>query len=177
MYAKIKYILLVVLILFVAGHIFAQSNTVAGANDPGELKAFLHSFMNKQMEQLHVPGLVFVLVKDGKIFYAEGFGFANVEKQIAVVPEKTVFRVGSVSKFFTATAVMQLYESGKINLHSDVKTYLASFKLPNNYSQPVTVADLLRHTGGFDELYIGMRARTPDKIIPLGEYLASRMSP
>ena len=172
-----KYVLTFVFLMIFVAQGFAQSNDSSVPNNPEELKTFLHSFVKKQMEEFHVPGMVFVLVKDGKVFYAEGFGFANVEKQTAMIPDRTVFRAGSVSKLITATAVMQLYERGKIDLHKDVNTYLTQFKLPNNYPQPVTVADLLRHTGGFDEIFVGMHARTPEKLLPLGEYLGMRMSP
>ena len=148
-----------------------------GPTDPQELEAFLDAFFAEQVEKLHISGAVFVLVKDGEIFFAKGYGYADLENQTPVVPEKTVFRAGSVSKLFTATAVMQLYERGLLNLDDDVNKYLKHFQLEDNYPQPVTVANLLTHTGGFDERYIGMHARTSSDLIPLGQYLATRMPP
>ncbi|MBI1983477.1 MAG: beta-lactamase family protein, partial [Acidobacteria bacterium] len=89
-------------------------------HDLAALQTFLDNHFNKRMKELHVPGAAFVLVKDGKILFAKGYGYADLEKRTAVDPERTVFRVASVSKLFTATAVMQLAERGSINLDDDV---------------------------------------------------------
>lgn len=143
-----------------------------GLTDSKELEAFLDRFFAEYMPAEHIPGAVFVLVKDGKIFFSKGYGYADLEKQIPVIPEKTVFRVGSISKLFTTTAVMQLAERGKLNLNNDVNNYLDRFQLEDNYPQPVTVANLLTHTGGIDENFIGIAARSQAEIAPLGDYLA-----
>ena len=148
-----------------------------GPTDPQELEAFLDPFFAEQMEKLHIPGAVFLLVKDGEIFFTKGYGFADLEKKTPVVPDKTLFRVASISKLFTATAVMQLSEQGLLNLDDDVNKYLTLFQLEANYPTPVTVANLLTHTGGFDERFIGMAARSASKVVPLGPYLAARMPP
>src|SRR5579884_3030147 len=79
----------------------------------------------------------FVLVKDGKVIFSKGYGYANLEKQTPVNPDRTVFRVASVSKVFTATAVMQLAESGKLDLNRDVNLYLSRFKVKDPYPQLV----------------------------------------
>lgn len=125
------------------------------------------------MKELHIPGAVFILVKDGKVFFAKGYGYANHEKRTPVIPDKTIFRVGSISKLFTATAVMQVCERKQLKLEDDVK-YLRLFKLEDNYPQPVTFANLLTHTAGFDEHFIGQHAREISEVIPLGQYLATR---
>ena len=148
-----------------------------GPTDPVELEAFLNEFFARRMEELHIPGAVFVLVKDGEIFFAKGYGFADLEKQAPVIPDKTLFRVASLSKLFTATAVMQLYDRGLIDLDDDVNEYLRRFQLEDNYPEPVTFANLLTHTGGFDERYIGISARSESELVPLGQHLADRMPP
>ncbi|MFQ5892280.1 MAG: serine hydrolase domain-containing protein [Candidatus Methanofastidiosia archaeon] len=119
------------------------------------------------MKELHIPGAVFILVKDGEIFFAKGYGFANLEKKTPVIPDKTLFRVGSVSKLFTTTAIMQLYEKEMLNLDDDVNKYLRNFQLEDNYPQSVTIANLLTHTGGFDERLTGMAARSPSEVLRL----------
>ena len=144
-----------------------------GPTDPQELEAFLDAIFAEQMEKLHVPGAVFVLVKDGQIFFAKGYGFADIENQTPMVPDKTIFHGGSVSRLFTATAVMQLAERRLLNLDDDVNKHLNLFQLEDNYLQPVTVANLLTHTGGFEHRGIGSAARSESKVVPLGEYLAS----
>ena len=149
----------------------------AGLTDPEELEGFVDDFFKRQMEISHLPGAVFVLVKDGEIFFGKGYGYADLESQTRVVPEETIFLPGSVGKLFTATAVMQLVEQGKLELDRDVNDYLDDFQIPSTYPQPVTVGDLLTHTGGFDERLIGASAATPQELVPLGQYLAQNMPP
>jgi CubicO group peptidase (beta-lactamase class C family) len=86
-----------------------------------------------------------------------------------------MFHPGSVSKLFTWTAVMQLYEQGKLNLDADVNTYLKGFQIPATFPQPITLNHLLSHTPGFEDRSTGMMAREPRDLRPLGEFLASHM--
>jgi CubicO group peptidase (beta-lactamase class C family) len=146
-----------------------------GPTDAKELETFADAFFADQMEVSHLPGAVFVLVKDGEIFLAKGYGYADLDSQRAVVPDETLFLPGSIGKLFTALAVMQLVERGKINLDDDVNDYLDDFQIPSTYPQPVTVGDLLTHTAGFDERFIGEAVGTPEGLLPLGQYLAQNM--
>lgn len=161
----------------VAGAQCGELDQAPGSLDAKDLEAFLDRFFAEQMAKLHFPGAVFLLVRDGKVFLAKGYGYADLERKTPVVPDRTAFRVGSVSKLFTATAVMQLWEKRKLNLKDDVNRYLKSFQLASNYSKPVTINDLMTHTAGFDEQFIGKAARTPFDLISLGPYLARRMPP
>ncbi|MCP4164742.1 MAG: beta-lactamase family protein [Chloroflexi bacterium] len=149
----------------------------SGPTDPAELKAFLDAFFAEKMEAVHIPGAVVIFVKDGEIFLAKGYGLADLENQIQVDPNQTLFRAGSVSKLFTATAIMQLAEQGRLDLGDPANQYLEDFQLEDNYPDPVTVANLLTHTGGFDEQMAGMGTHDPSSVIPLGEYLAANMPP
>ncbi len=159
----------------------AKSACINGKIIPQELteqealETFLDDFFTEKMAALDVPGVAFVMVKDGEIFLVKGYGYADLEKQIPVDPETTVFRIGSTSKLFTATAVMQLVAEGKIDLDADVNRYLERFQIPDAYPEPVTMAHLLTHTGGFDERGIGTFSWTPGDMRPLGVYLAERM--
>jgi CubicO group peptidase (beta-lactamase class C family) len=159
---------------------FAQGlpTSPQGLTDPQELEAFLDEFFAKEMTKEHVPGAAVALVKDGKIFFSKGYGYADLEKKISVVPDKTLFRVGSISKLFTTTAVLQLAEQGKLNLDDDVNKYLKRFQVKNTYPKPVTVANLLTHTDGFDSGWgIGAFARRASEMTPLGDFLAKRLPP
>jgi CubicO group peptidase (beta-lactamase class C family) len=147
----------------------------SGPIDPKEFEFFLDVFINKKMEEYHIPGLVFVLVKDGDVFFTKGYGFADIEQNKPVIPAKTVFRVGSVSKVFTATAVMQLVERGDIDLNANVNQYLKLFKLEENYSKPVTMANLLTHSAGFRGRGINTWTRKESERLPLGAFLAENM--
>ena len=148
-----------------------------GPRDPKELGAFLDPIFSNGMAQWHIPGAVFLLVRDGRVVFAKGYGYSDLSQKTAVEPDTTVFRAGSVSKLFTATAVLDLVERGQLDLHTDVNRYLQTFQLPENFSKPVTLANLLTHTGGFDDRAIGIAARNPRERVPLGEYLARSMPP
>lgn len=159
-----------------AEHLLPPSPTGLGLNNPQELEAFVDNFFNEEMPKAHVPGAVISVVKDGKLFFAKGYGYANLEKKIPVEPEKTLFRVASLSKLFTATAAMQLYERGQLDLNADVNKYL-DFKLENPYPEPVTSARMMTHTDGTTVRRIGLAARSEAEMEPLGDYLADHMPP
>src|SRR6266850_6260007 len=143
--------------------------------DGKELGALLDPVFAEQMEKLHIPGAAIAIVKDGRIVFAKGYGYADVLKQTAVDPDKTIFRIGSITKVFTATAVMQMADRGKIKLADDVNKYLTGFKVPPTYPQPVTFANLLTHTSGLDEISPGRRTDDESKVVPLGAFLKTRL--
>src|SRR5437016_6406382 len=91
-----------------------------------------------------------VVVRDGKIFFAKGYGYADYEKKIPVSPENTLFRPGSISKLFTWTSVMQQVEQGKLDLDRDVNAYL-DFKIPPAFGRPITLRDIMTHRPGLEE--------------------------
>ncbi|MEP0914412.1 beta-lactamase family protein [Leptolyngbya sp. GB1-A1] len=153
------------------------SPSAPGLNDPQEFAAFIDQFFKEEMPKEHIPGAAVSVVKDGGIFFTKGYGYANVEEQIPVVADRTLFRVASLSKLFTATAAMQLYEQGLLDLNADVNQYLPDFRLENPYSEPVTAAQLMMHTDGTTKRRIGIAARTAAEMEPLGDYLANHMPP
>jgi CubicO group peptidase (beta-lactamase class C family) len=146
-------------------------------SNSSKVEHFFDGFFAREMPRWHIPGAAFVLVKDGEVVFSKGYGYSDLEKQTPVVPGQTVFRVGSVSKVFTATAVMQLVEGGKLDLHANVNQYLAGFKVKNPYPQPVTLAELLTHCAGLDASVIGIAAHSPSQVIPIEEFLARKMPP
>jgi CubicO group peptidase (beta-lactamase class C family) len=96
------------------------------------------------MRQQKIPGLALLVVKDGKIVKAQGYGLANVELQVPVKPE-TLFQSGSMGKQFTATGVMMLVEEGKLGLDDKIKKYFPG--APAAWDE-ITVRNLLSHTSG-----------------------------
>ncbi len=153
----------------------AQVAQTKNLTDPKELEAFLDPIFAGQMVKLHIPGAVISVVKDGEMIFTKGYGVADIEKKTPVVPDKTIFRIGSITKVFTAIAVMQLADRGKIHLNDDVNKYLTGVKVPNSFSQPITFASLLTHTSGLDEISPGRRTADESKVIPLGEFLKTRI--
>jgi CubicO group peptidase (beta-lactamase class C family) len=149
-----------------------------GLHDSKELETFLDKVLAERMAKYNVPGAVFVLVKDGKIFLMKGWGYADLEKQQPVFPQQTIVRAYSVSKSFTATAVMQLVERGKLSLDEDVNKYLRLFKLKESFPQPVTLAHLMTHTAGIvDTGNDTLLARGKLRAVTLGEWLAEYLPP
>ncbi|MES2136926.1 MAG: serine hydrolase domain-containing protein [Pseudomonadota bacterium] len=135
-----------------------------------DVDAWLDGYMPYALNSGDVPGAVVVVVKDGQILTARGFGYANVEKRTPVDPDRTLFRPGSVSKLAVWTAVMEQVEQGKINLDKDVNSYL-DFKIPPYRGQPVTMRQLMTHTGGFEETAKGIIFYDQKHLLPLGDYL------
>ena len=148
-----------------------------GLDDPQEFAAFTNDFFEQQLSKSKIPGAVISVVKDGEIFFSNGYGYANLEQEIPVDVDKTVFRVASLSKLFTSTALMQLYERNLIDIHSDVNEYLEGWQLENPYSEPVTPARMMMHTDGTTQRLIGLGARTEAQMQPLAQYLPEYMPP
>jgi CubicO group peptidase (beta-lactamase class C family) len=115
-----------------------------------DVGAFLDGIVPLQLAQQDIAGAAVSIVKDGKLLFAKGYGYADAAQKKPVVPDETLFRPGSVSKLFTWTAVMQLNEQGKLDLDRDVNDYL-DFKIPEAYGQPVTLKNIMTHTAGFEE--------------------------
>ena len=115
-----------------------------------DLDVWLDGFLPYALQTGDIPGAVVVVVKDGRVLTARGFGFANVDNRTPIDPERTLFRPGSVSKLVTWTAVMQLVEQKKLDLDRDVNTYL-DFNIPPRDGKPVTLRQLMTHTAGFEE--------------------------
>jgi CubicO group peptidase (beta-lactamase class C family) len=146
-----------------------------GLTDPAELEAFLDDLLTRQLAERHIPGASLAVVKDGRLFFAKGYGYANLEQRTPLVADQTLVRVGSIAKLFTWTAVLQLVEQGKLDLNADVNNYLADFQIPATYPAPITLAQLLTHTAGFEDRQLGITVSSAGGLLPLGTYLAQAM--
>ena len=111
--------------------------------------SLLETWIRQQMEYRNIPGLAVGIVYDRQLVYAKGFGYTDLEKKTPVTPE-SLFRIASNSKTFTATAVMQLRDAGKLRLDDPVDKYLKGFSIGNPYpgAPPITIFNLLTHTSG-----------------------------
>jgi CubicO group peptidase (beta-lactamase class C family) len=115
-----------------------------------DVEAFLDGLLPLQLKRDDIAGATVSVVKDGKLLFAKGYGYADVEKKKPVSAQETLFRPGSISKLFTWTAIMQLYEQGKLDLDRDVNEYL-DYKIPEAFGKPITLKNILTHTPGFEE--------------------------
>jgi CubicO group peptidase (beta-lactamase class C family) len=125
---------------------------ISGAAVPG-LEPFDQS-VRDLMKKYKVPGGAIALVRDGKLIYARGFGYADVEHKTPVQPD-ALFRIASVSKSITAAAVMKLVEEGKLKLDDRVAPFIAHLTpAPGATVDPrweqITIRNLFNHTGGWD---------------------------
>jgi CubicO group peptidase (beta-lactamase class C family) len=103
-----------------------------------------------RMKHYNVPGVSIAVINNGVIDWAKGYGIANIKNETKVNTE-TLFQAASISKPFTALAVLKLLEEGKIELDEDVNTYLKDWKVPKNKFteiEKVTLRRLLTHTAG-----------------------------
>jgi CubicO group peptidase (beta-lactamase class C family) len=127
----------IAVVVFTSGlnsQISAQDATTAKVDD----------YMKTEMQRQRIPGASLVVVKDGQIILAKGYGLSNVELQVPAKPE-TIFQSGSMGKQFTATAVMMLVEAGKLSLSDPITKYFTD--APAAWKD-ITVRHLLTHTAG-----------------------------
>lgn len=125
---------------------------ITGSAVPG--MASFDLFVTDFMRRLAIPGGAVAVMRDGKLIYARGFGYADVENKTLVQPD-ALFRLGSVSKTLTATAVMKLVEEGKLKLDDRVAPLIAQLTpAPGATVDPrwdqITIRHLLNHAGGWD---------------------------
>lgn len=98
----------------------------------------------ERMDKPTSPGCALAVVRDGRVVYSRGYGMANLDHDIAITPS-TVFHVASVSKQFTAAAILLLESEGKLALDDDVRKYVP--ELPN-FGRTITIRHLIHHTSG-----------------------------
>lgn len=120
-------------------------------NSSMEFENFLDTIILDHLANYSVVGVTFSMVKDGSIFLEKGYGYAKEIYATPVVANDTLFRIGSISKTFTAIAVLQLVEDGLLELDRDINDYLTMFKIPETYEESITLSHLLTHTAGFEE--------------------------
>ena len=149
---------------------------VQGPSDPAEVEAFLDSVMPAAISRYNVPGATVAVVKDGRLVVAKGYGYNDLPNRTPINGTMTIFRIGSISKLFTWTAVMQLVEEGKIDLDEDVNTYLKNFQIPDTYpGHPVTMRHLMTHTAGFEDTSLRMTWGDVETLISIQQYCAENI--
>ncbi|MBN2240929.1 MAG: beta-lactamase family protein [Dehalococcoidales bacterium] len=112
-------------------------------------KELLVELVNSFIEKMGVPGIAVGILFNGQTITA-GCGVTSVENPLPVTDE-TLFQIGSLTKTYTATAIMRLVETGKIDLDATVRTYIPDFTVADETaSSAITVRHLLTHTGGFE---------------------------
>ncbi|HVU97426.1 MAG TPA: serine hydrolase domain-containing protein [Puia sp.] len=106
--------------------------------------------LEERMKFYHVNGVSIALIRNFKMEWARGFGWADSAEQRPVTPA-TLFQAGSISKSLNAVGVLRLAQEGKLNLYRDINGYLKSWKFPYDslsHGKKITIANLLSHTAG-----------------------------
>jgi len=105
----------------------------------------IDNYIENAMKMRHIPGFAVAIIQNQQVIYKKQFGYANLETN-SPVTDSSVFQLASLTKPFTALAIMKLVEENKVDLQSSVNLYIES--LPESY-QEITIANLLTHTAGF----------------------------
>ena len=121
---------------------------------------------NETLQQTGASSMTVGFCVDGRIFWTEGFGFADVDLKRAPKAD-TMYGIGSVSKMFVTVATMILVDQGKVDLNSPVKTYIPTFSMLSPEDEQVTVRMLLNHSSGFP----GSEYRNSETTVPNVDYL------
>ena len=119
-----------------------------------DVNAWLDGKLLDALKNEDIPGAVVSVVKDGQVVTTRGYGWSNTGasggQPVAVDPQKSLFRVASISKIPTSIAAMQLVEQGKVDLDADISAYL-DFEIERRFDEPLTLRNLLTHSAGFEE--------------------------
>ena len=139
-----------------------------------DLSAWLDGLAPYVIARGRIAGAVIVVVKDGQVLLQKGYGYADVEHERPVDPQRTLFRIGSISKLFTWTAVMQLADQGGIDLDRDVNAYL-DFQIPPAFGKSITLRHLMTHTSGFADQIKGSISSNPADFRSLEQYVKTEL--
>ena len=124
------------------------------------------------------PGCAVLIAREGKVIYHKAFGMANLELNVSMAPDN-IFRIASLTKQFTAVAILQLHEKGLLSIEDDIKKYIPDF--PS--MEKITIANLLSHTSGIknitDDLWNEMKrkASTPADLVVMIKKLPPDFKP
>ncbi len=141
---------------------------------PAELEAFVDGVVRQAMAGDHVAGVTVSVVQNGAVALKKGYGFASLNPYRPVDPDRTLFRIGSISKTFTWILVLKQVEAGRMRLDAPINLYLPeALRIPDQgYRQPIRVGDLMNHTPGFEDRVLGqLFERDYARVRPLEVYL------
>jgi CubicO group peptidase (beta-lactamase class C family) len=139
-----------------------------------ELQAFVDGWVRAGMARNHIAGVTVSVVQNGQVILKKGYGFAGLSPERPVDPDRSLFRIGSISKTFTWIALMKEVEAGRIRLDQPVNTYLppALQVRDDGFSQPVRVINLMDHSPGFEDRALGHIFEDDiNRVRPLDVYL------
>uniref|UniRef100_B0T4W2 Beta-lactamase n=1 Tax=Caulobacter sp. (strain K31) TaxID=366602 RepID=B0T4W2_CAUSK len=122
-----------------------------------DLEAYVDGVVRDRMAREHIAGVTIAVVQNGQVVLKKGYGVASLKDGRRVDPDKTLFRVGSISKTFTWIALMNEVEAGRMRLDTPINIYLPEkLQLKDQGKKtPVRLRDLMTHTPGFEDRALG----------------------
>jgi CubicO group peptidase (beta-lactamase class C family)/beta-lactamase regulating signal transducer with metallopeptidase domain len=138
---------------------------------PAALDSLLRPVIIDHMADRYIAGSAVAVVHDGEVVYRAGFGRREVFSEDPVDVDRTIWRIGSITKVLTGLAVLQLVDEGRVDLDRDVNEYFERPIVPEDRPQPVLVRHLLTHTAGFDQVGLGRQVDRPEAVRPLEDFL------
>jgi CubicO group peptidase (beta-lactamase class C family) len=156
---------------------FVQPGARLAAGQPipqGELEAFVDGLVKDAMQREHIAGVTVSVVQNGQVLLKKGYGFASLAPARPVDPDRTLFRIGSITKTFTWIAVMKEVEAGRMRLDQPINLYLPEKVQVKDqgFDQPIRVINLMDHSPGFEDRALGHLFEDEfDRVRPLEVYL------
>lgn len=154
------------------------ATTAAAQNGPAISRNSVAAFFDDAFSVAHqdhrIAGAVVAVVYRGQVLFLGGYGWADIENRVPADPERSLFRIASITKPFVWTSLMQLRERGSLSLDDPVENHV-DFEIPQTFDEPIRIRHLMTHTPGFEERAIGGAARTPETLLPLRDYLVNFM--
>ena len=168
--------MIVSFILFVMFAIFASTVAIQAGEESKPYNSAINKIdilIKEEMKRNKIQGLSVALVDEEGIFWSRGYGYQDIKNKVEASP-RTLYRTASVTKPFTATAIMLLVDRGLVNLDTPVKEYIPEFAINSLFKQKseITVRDLLNHHSGIKrDHYKGISGDNPPSLDFLVEEL------
>ena len=146
--------------------------------DPQVLEQFVFEHVRDKMAEAHIPGAVFLAIKDGEVIYRQGFGYADLETRQPIDPATTMFRIASISKTFLGTTAMRIVSKGQMSLDDSIEEIAPSIDIARRkrFDGPVTVRNSLTHSTGFRDLFLNSSAPSIEKFEGIAQTIRNYLS-
>ncbi len=142
--------------------------------DPAQLEAFVDGVVTTSMTRDHIAGVTVSIVQNGQVVMKKGYGFDRLSPARRVGPDRSLFRLASISKTFTWISVMRQVEAGRMRLDAPINLYLPeSIRLPDQgFDKEIRVIDLMNHRPGFEDRAFGqLFEKDPTRVRPILTWL------
>ena len=172
---------LLILVSACSAHIPSKHETTASnlSAKYSDLREQMHPQIINAMRKHKITGMSIILIDQSEIVWGEGFGYADRQKQIQA-DVNTLYKAGSISKLFTATAIMQLVEQGKVDIDAPIQTYIPELKIKYHFqnNNPISLRHIMTHRSGLSgDKFAGMFTQQAERFDGEVAYLNSIHQP